>query len=353
MLGVDDPNWLLSTGAQSAAAIVAIVGGLLVSRVLFVAGERSALLRRRQELMGRLEHLTDQVKGVESFRLGVVRRQIAHAWTRRLVNGRANEDVIKEAQGQHVSGATYGEISFEVRHLAGAVQAMFNLIDRRLARHAVPVTNGVDAGVAALLDDLKSDTALPMMTRGELDLWKLVWRRATNQEEIEPTESATETFGVAPSDHTLGEQEELLERNKELDAELALLEAELNVVDSLTPTTFPKGLRVCVVVLLYFAVVGVALPVYLLTRRPVPGSSCARMLIFLAFASGLLAVLAYIVWATWQLVTPARGGLTGQRVSTAARRLTSRPDRRAILVRTGRPANEGEAFTWQSRPGGI
>lgn len=44
-----DANWLLSTTVQSAAAFVAIVGGLLVSRLVALTTERSGLRVRRQE----------------------------------------------------------------------------------------------------------------------------------------------------------------------------------------------------------------------------------------------------------------------------------------------------------------
>ena len=43
-----DPNWLLSTTAQSTAALVGIIGGFLLSRVVAIISEKSAdpLLRR-------------------------------------------------------------------------------------------------------------------------------------------------------------------------------------------------------------------------------------------------------------------------------------------------------------------
>jgi hypothetical protein len=41
-----DPNWLLSSAAQSAAALVAIVGGFLAARVIAFNSERDAAIRR-------------------------------------------------------------------------------------------------------------------------------------------------------------------------------------------------------------------------------------------------------------------------------------------------------------------
>ena len=45
-----DPNWLLATMAQSAAALVAIIGGFLVSRVITLSTERRGLDRRVREM---------------------------------------------------------------------------------------------------------------------------------------------------------------------------------------------------------------------------------------------------------------------------------------------------------------
>jgi hypothetical protein len=54
---VADPNWLLSSAAQSAAALVAIVGGFLVSRVIGISAERDAASTRLYDLTGRLEQV--------------------------------------------------------------------------------------------------------------------------------------------------------------------------------------------------------------------------------------------------------------------------------------------------------
>ena len=60
-----EPSWLLSTMAQSAAAIVAIVGGLLVSRVVALASEGEGLERRARELE---QQALEQAKRLEGAR---------------------------------------------------------------------------------------------------------------------------------------------------------------------------------------------------------------------------------------------------------------------------------------------
>src|SRR5665213_3686378 len=52
-----DWNWLLSTTAQSAAALVAIVGGFLVTRLVTLSADREALRRRAHEIQVRIDGL--------------------------------------------------------------------------------------------------------------------------------------------------------------------------------------------------------------------------------------------------------------------------------------------------------
>ncbi len=44
-----DPNWLLSTMAQSAAAIVGLVGGFLINKLLGLSAEKNALISQLSE----------------------------------------------------------------------------------------------------------------------------------------------------------------------------------------------------------------------------------------------------------------------------------------------------------------
>lgn len=53
-----DPSWLPSTVAQSTAALVGILGGLLVARFMSIDSEQSSLRARRAETKERLDFLT-------------------------------------------------------------------------------------------------------------------------------------------------------------------------------------------------------------------------------------------------------------------------------------------------------
>ena len=65
-----NPNWLLSTMAQSAAALVAIVGGFLVNRVVTLSSERQGLEQRGRELEQRTQGHQERLRKAAQRRQG-------------------------------------------------------------------------------------------------------------------------------------------------------------------------------------------------------------------------------------------------------------------------------------------
>lgn len=57
-----DVNWLLSAITQSAAALIAIVGGLLVSRYVSLHAEQQGARRRADDLMRRESEANEQLR---------------------------------------------------------------------------------------------------------------------------------------------------------------------------------------------------------------------------------------------------------------------------------------------------
>ena len=79
-----DPNWFLSTAAQSAAALVAIIGGFLVSRVITISSERGAmgaelehLPKKKAGKQGLLSTLGTEVNSGAESAQQALRREIA------------------------------------------------------------------------------------------------------------------------------------------------------------------------------------------------------------------------------------------------------------------------------------
>src|SRR5690349_12794494 len=69
---------LLATLAQSAAAVVAIVGGFLVSRLVQLSSEREGLRRQLFRAQDDLKHVADSYSEAHEYRLANSRRDFYH-----------------------------------------------------------------------------------------------------------------------------------------------------------------------------------------------------------------------------------------------------------------------------------
>jgi hypothetical protein len=82
---------------------------------------------------------------------------------------------------------------------------------------------------------------------------------------------------------------------RRLESELETLEAEIRRVGH------PAEVRPGLLVLAYFAIVGIVAPIALLASRPVSDSLTLRRTAFLLFLSGFALLLGYIGWAARRL----------------------------------------------------
>jgi hypothetical protein len=90
-------------------------------------------------------------------------------------------------------------------------------------------------------------------------------------------------------------QRRRVERRDELRGEVRALEAELGIVDEvLSRLKQPEGVVTALAVLVYFALVGVVVPLVMLAQRPVPSGPVVRGLVIVLFVSGLMAVVGFI-----------------------------------------------------------
>jgi hypothetical protein len=75
MQGASDPNWLLSSTAQSAAALVAIVGGFLAGRLLALNADRDAAHRRLSDIETELTSALKEEERVSTALVAFKREQ--------------------------------------------------------------------------------------------------------------------------------------------------------------------------------------------------------------------------------------------------------------------------------------
>lgn len=262
-----DPNWLLATMAQSAAAMVAVIGGFLVSRIITLSVERQSLDRRSREL----EEKTAEVETV-----------LCRARERR----------------QAMSWDWFVDLA-----ATACAQARGKMPDAELAdRH--PIRGAPESEMLAMACKLneKMRALLEQVASAENPLELKIPR---GQESIYQAAFIVSNVNWRPGGQgfsAFDRYDRLIRDEDQLATELAVLEREQTFFEQeLDRVTPPKGLGWGVGVLGYLTAVGVIAPVVALAMRPVPSSPASRLVLVALFISGLAILFVYLIYAARQL----------------------------------------------------
>jgi hypothetical protein len=296
-----DPNWLLSTAAQSAAALVAIVGGFLVSRLVTLSSERHGLEHRKAELEDLRELRAVTWRDVHGERLAYSTTKFEDRWTEDAAVDRGQLDV--DALLNWIPrGSSEKEMRPVAERLLERIDRAYERVEAHFAGVEIPPTT-VDElrnrGLDVPIDDeaiykvvasvVRSRRPKPMTAFPSIDytLPSIVGNEAWRRMDME-------------------RQDARIAQEADLRAELLSLEGQIEIVDiALARVSQPAGLWPGIAVLCYFAAVGIVLPLAYMASRPVEDSLLFRRLIWAGFVSGLVALLVYIVWIARQLTRPS------------------------------------------------
>jgi hypothetical protein len=270
-----DPNWLLNTTATSSAALVAIVGGLLVSRVVALRSDREGLRRRSQELDAQVKALSEQLHevGEELLRRDAV-------------------DFIHEAAEELIGSE--GDVDLDV-----------------LMRHHDPRDRSADelrpfveeAGKAVAAAFGRKDPAAMLET--PTDRYALLANRIAEELGEEPPDRTVSANGKA---FTLKQEEayrQLLRDQQALGSEKRTRELEKGQVDAaLAGLADPSGVWPGLAVLLYFSVAGCLVPLAVMAAGPEKLGTALSVTIVVLFASGLAALAGYLTIEVRRLQQP-------------------------------------------------
>ena len=262
-----DPNWLLATMAQSAAAMVAVIGGFLVSRIITLSVERQSLDRRSREL-------GEKTAEVETALCRARERRQAMSWewfvdlaANACARAQGNMPVDELADKHPIRGVPESEMLAMACRLNGKMRTVFQHIASEENPKEVEIPRGQEKIYQAALVVLEVRWSLGMQTFSES-----------------------------------GRYDRLIREEDQLATELAVLEREQHFfAQELDRATPPKGLGWGVGVLGYLTAVGVIAPVIALAMRPVPSSAASRLVLVALFISGLVILFVYLVYAVRQL----------------------------------------------------
>lgn len=303
---MSDPGSLLATLAQSSAAIVAIVGGFLVSRLVQLSSEREGLRRQLVRARDGLKHVATEYDAAYAYRFENSKSAFF---------GWVLEDLVKTSPGdldveflleQNIPrGSSIEEMRGYLSELMDRVSAakmnIAEYIDRAADDDGLTLDDLTGRGlqfdeseseiyellvdhVAALLPEEK----LPF---GRLGLANLRMPRITSV--------AVQSTEMRRLDESIRDEQNLQSRKLVLEAEISRLVSELDGIGR------PAGVVSAILILSVYSVLGIVLPVSVMAID-MPLEVWSAWLLVGLFTIGLVAVLGYIWWYARTLSRPFR-----------------------------------------------
>jgi hypothetical protein len=282
-----DPNWLPSTLAQSTAALVAIVGGLLVSRLVGLSEERGSLLRRRDELLARRSHVSTQFESTDRERLNRCLDLLERHHLDDVIKAGGSIDIDQALEDFVPRGSTDEEMRPFLEEMAAKVQRIFSEVEYAYLTGIPP-------------DDFKSlRDVLPGADPADREIYEgvaeQVGRRRPSRSLVPFTTAMPRMFIPTP-DIVYERHDRAIERTKELRAQIAALDAEIGLLDEQAGRfARPDGVFNGLAVLSFFAALGIVFPMVVMAMRPVPASMPLRAGLIVAFVIGFAVFVAYLV----------------------------------------------------------
>jgi hypothetical protein len=322
MTDVADSNWLLSSVAQSAAALVAIVGGFLVSRLVVMQAERvgleGRLLEEERELGRRRELLCERDNLLKARAFDDALTSVLPAIAN-LMGGTPDESVIREAARD--SDLSVAEVGTYLSEASASLKRFLDWL-RELDASSEPWPANFDEARRMFTVDRRFEQ---LMSKGFRAADRQREQRLREEEERrqgQSLQSMAKLFGSSPFmssllspagiGYTPGFNPDLLSglnprpnwipSREQLDQDVMQSEARVATVkDRLALVQAPPGLRAGFGVLLLFAVSGILYPVAVmaLVNRAYLGAGW-RLSVLLAFTVGLVSVLSYMGWLVRQ-----------------------------------------------------
>ncbi len=269
-----EPGWLLSSVAAASAALVAIVGALLISRVIALSSDREALERRAADLSAQVESLAEEfdLVGQEILRRDAV--DFVHAAAGDIIDSRGTVALDRLMQRYDPRDRT-GELAPFVEEAKQAVAAAFSAGD---ARQVLRTTADRYALLYAQLDQVisRSGEGSPDDSPGTLSF----------------TLKQVEVYRLL-----LRDQQSLRSVKRSTSLQLATTRTAAEALRQ------PRGVRGGLFVLLYFSLVGTVTPLVILATDPEHLVAGLRVLVVVLYVSGLAALCGYLYIEIKRLVS--------------------------------------------------
>ena len=284
--------------AQSAAAIVAIVAGFIVTRVMALSSERGAVEVRLRERRARLELVEAQGHEAEADLVSSDRESFKHAVLDRF-RFAPDEDQFERIVDEEIT-SSYLDDAERRKEFAEVIRqrALANqfFIDLRAGDHPGDLSEYLR----------QHDKQLPP------NAWRPAYAAAYRERRraLRPRGYLDVVEPDLPHIESIAERrwyEDMARLLRNVRSEAEWLQKEVEQLEArLRELRQPRGLPWGIASLLYFATVGIVLPIAAMPFPPGKFGLGYRVASVTLFVTGLGAVFWYLIHATWQLIRPAR-----------------------------------------------
>lgn len=297
-----DVNWLLGTVTQSSAALIAIIGGLLVSRYVSLHAEQDGARRRVEDLTRRLqeaEHRLTQAKvNLERYRVQHILEDsdVYETIFRKNFNASV-DDVIRTAD--------VDEDNYDTEVLKNQLGVLCTEL-KKAQNTLSPIVP----------DEIKQDSWLDFKRNKNLSVdnfsaWEWSYERISTLHSQRAKKSRTAGFPyfagidvgpiISPSHGMMNFQmdqarlESLRRQVNEGEGEVRALSQERRLAEeTLEATKQPEGFKLALQVLTILAALGIAFPVSIMGFGPMVLPALLRISVIVTFFLGVLLLLRFL-----------------------------------------------------------
>ena len=291
-----DPNWFLSTIAQSTAALVAIVGGFLISRLISTVTEKSNYLHSLAELEGRKEIVMADLEQVHRTILDRTQQLFRESHLKKIIEARGDLDTFEIVRDFDVIGGELSDISQYVLTLKELVKNAYAKLEEKYPHPTNPPEDWSTLRYEGIPIESSHDGDIYGRVAVEIVIQRDRQEAQANSFSATNTDSASTPISPLDTPKIVLERHDTqIEKRGDLRSELNLIDSEISLIQSKLPSvTNPTRLRQGFGVLAYFGVVGILYPLYIMTKNPVTAEASARTRVFIGFVSGFVGLLIFI-----------------------------------------------------------
>lgn len=298
-----DYNWLLSTSAQSAAAIVAIVAGFILSRVLSLSADRSGIESRLNDIRNNLRFKSTELKEISERIVRWDAQDFLESVADRLAETRgeiALEELIEES---NFTGLSKEELEPYYDKAIEITQRAYELFLKHPFKSEPPQT------VGNYLEQIKIK-----VPDEELTFYHPVYQLFRKHYRSRRRDAfGVSGMGLLSDDSVhiafspvararIEKYNQLVKEQDALRAEVKWLKSqEDDLLQKSNHMGRPKGLWLGVIALIYFSISGIIIPIVWLPVASERFTPTYKWIVVACFVSGLLFVLGYLIWSIWHL----------------------------------------------------